>query len=244
MTNTGRRRHPDRSQVLTVLRSLTVLFALIGAAIAGAACTGGVAAQSLETAAAPGNGTGQEPQALTALEHAAFYGDVEAVERKLGEGANVNAVSDEGMTPLMWSFQPLILTPTKNGRDPAEFLARQKRKLRIAGLLLDRGADLSLADRDGMTALHYLALMYGEEPPLLETLKAFMAKGADPNVSSINGTTPLMFAAFRNRPQLVTALLSAGADPKATAEDGDTALSIARKRGFAEVAGLLERQLQ
>ena len=83
-----------------------------------------------------------------------------------------------------------------------------------------------------------------EEPALLETLQAFMAKGADPDVSNINGQTPLMFAAFRNRPQLVKYLLSAGADPKATAEDGGTALSIARKHGFTEVAELLERQLQ
>jgi ankyrin repeat protein len=113
--------------------------------------------------------------------------------------------------------------------------------LQIAGLLLDRGADLARVDDRGMTALHYLTLMYAEEPALLETLLAFMAKGADPNVVNSGGTTPLMFAAYRNRLQLATYLLSAGADPNAMAEDGHTALSIAREHGHAEVARLLER---
>ncbi len=243
MANTGQRRHPDRGRALDVLRSLTALFALIGVALAGAACTGSVAAQAV----APGDDTGQEPQALTALGEAAFYGDIETVERLLGEGADVDAASATGMTPLMWSFQPLILPPTTSGPDPAAFQAfraRQMRKLRIAGLLLDRGADLALANRDGMTALHYLVLMYVEEPALLETLQAFMANGADPDVSNGDGTTPLMLAAQRDRLQVATYLLSAGADPKATAKDGRTALSIALERGHAEMAGLLERQLQ
>ena len=92
-----------------------------------------------------------------------------------------------------------------------------------------------------MTALHYLALMDGEEQPLVETLQAFRGKGADPNAANKDGVTPLMFAAFRNRPQLTEQLLSAGADPKAVAKDGSTALSIARERGHTEVAEVLER---
>ena len=240
MTNTGRRRHPDRSRALTVPRALTLLFALAGVPLAGAACTGGVAAQSADD-------TGQGARALTALGEAAFIGDVEAVDRQLGEGADVNAVSGEGMTPLMLSFRPLILPPTTSGPDPAAVevaKARRERKLRIARLLLDHGADLAPVNRDGMTALHYLVLMYDEEPPVLETLQAFLAKGADPDVSNSDGTTPLMFAAFRNRVQLATYLLSAGADPKATAKDGRTALMIAHEQGHVALAELLERQLQ
>ena len=223
MTNTGRRRHPDRSRILIVL------FALTGAAFASAACAGQLpetaaahddrAGVAVAQAAAPGDGTEQETHTFTPLGRAALDGDVETVERLLGEGTDVDAVSAWGTTPLMWSFQLLILPSKTSGPDPVArqaHLARQKRKLRIAGLLLDHGADFARADRDGMAALHYLALMDGEEPPLLETLQAFMAKGADPNVSDSHGMTPLIFAAFRNRPQLVTALLSAGADPKAT----------------------------
>ncbi len=227
------------------------LFAVIVLAFASAACDGRspetphnagmVAAQT----AAAGSDTAVEAPVSAPLVQAAHHGDVEAAERQLREGADVDAVSALGMTPLMWSFQPLVLPPRTSGDDPAEtqaFLDRQKRKLQIAQMLLDRGADLALVDGHGMTALHYLVLMYGEEQPLVETLQAFMEKRSDPNVSNKDGLTPLMFAAFRNRPQLAEQLLSAGADPKAIADDGSTALSIAREHGHTEVAEVLERQ--
>lgn len=244
MTSIDRPRHPDRKLALK-------LFAVIGLAFAGASCDG----QSHETrqnasvlaarAAAPGNDTDVEAPVISPLVQAAHHGDVEAAGRELREGADVDAVSALGMTPLMWSFQPLVLPPKASGDDPAEtraFFDRQKRKLQIARMLLERGADLALVDDHGMTALHYLALMDGEEQPLVETLRAFREKGADPNVSNKDGLTPLMFAAFRNRPRLTEHLLSAGADPKAVAGDGSTALSIARERGHSEVVEVLERQ--
>lgn len=228
--------------------------ALIGAALAGAAWAGlptaaaaydagagGVAAQ----ADAPDDPIGDESFVLTPLGRAALHGDVEAAERQLREGADVNAASTGGLTPLMLAFQPLIRPPTTSGPDPAAYqalLARQLRKLRIARMLLDRGADLARADRLGMSALHGLVLMDGEEQPLVETLHTVMAKGADPNVSTGDGVTPLMLAVVRNRLHLVEALLSAGAEPNATARDGHTALSIARERGYAAIAQLLARK--
>lgn len=247
MTNTGRRHPPDRTR--------SVIFALIGATFASAACAGQpaetappqAASDVVAQAVAPGDGSNDEARALTPLGQAALYGDIETARRQLREGADVDATSGGGMTPLMLSFQPLILPSKVSGPDPEArraSLARKTRKLQIVRLLLDSGADLTLANSNGMTALHFLVLMYTEEPPLIETLQAFMAKGADPNVSNINGQTPLMFAAYRNRFELVKALLSAGADPKAAAKDGRTALSIARERGHAAVAELLERKLQ
>lgn len=244
MTSMDRPHLPDRKLAMKLSAAIVLAFA-------SAACDGRspetphnagiVAAQT----AAAGSDTALEAPVSTPLVQAAHHGDVEAAERQLREGADVDAVSALGMTPLMWSFQPLILLPKTSGDDPAEtraFFDRQKRKLQIAQLLLERGADVALVDGHGMTALHYLVLMHGEEQPLVETLRAFMARGADPNVSNKDRVTPLMFAAFRDRPQLVGQLLSAGADPKAIADDGSTALSIARERGHTEVAEVLERQ--
>jgi len=243
MANMGRRPHPERKR--------TVIFALAGAAFAGAACAGqpagtappqGAGIVALQ-AAAPGGYRQQATADLTPLGRAALYGDVAAAERQLGEGADVDANSAAGLTPLMLCFRPLILPPSTSGEDPDAFRAyraRQVRKLWIARLLLDRGADPARATGHGMTALHYLALMRAEEPVLIKTLHAFMAKAADPNVANSDGMTPLMFAAQRNSLQLVRALISAGADPKAAAKDGRTALSIARERGHAAVAEAME----
>ncbi len=240
MTNTGRRHRADRK------RALALLFALIGVAAAGTACADQPAGMAATPTAVIAAEAGMQAPAVTTIGEAAFYGDIDVVEQLLGEGADVNEVTD-GLTPLMWSFQPVIEPPTTSGPDPEAlraFTARQLRKLRIAELLLGSGVDVARADRNGMTALHYLVLMNADEDALLETLRAFMARGADPDVANDDGMTPLMFAAFRNRVQLATYLLSAGADPRATAKDDRTALSIARARGHAELAALLERELQ
>lgn len=237
MTGTRARRwyHPDGN------RALTAVLAVMGVALATAACAGVAAAQ----APAPEDAATEEAQAFPAIGQAAHYGDIDAVERQLRAGADVDAVSATGMTPLMLTFQPHIGPPSKiNGPDPAAFRvsrARQARKLRIARMLLDRGANVARVSRHGMTALHYLVLAYGEERALFETLQVVMEKGADPNVANSNGLTPLMFAAWRNRLRLVKSLIAAGADPDATAKDGSTALSISREHGHEAVAALLER---
>ena len=96
-----------------------VRLALFAAVFAGAACagqraemakahaTGVVTAQ----ASAPGVDTRDEAPVFVPLVQAAHTGDVEAARRQLDEGADVDAVTALGMTPLMWSFQPLIQLP-------------------------------------------------------------------------------------------------------------------------------------
>lgn len=189
----------------------------------------------------------KDAEPVRALGHAALYGDIEAVSRLLGQGADVNAIWGADMTPLMWAFQPLIRPSARSGPDPhafQAFRARQARKLRIARMLIERGADVRLKDRHGMTALHQLVLMHGEDRALLETLQALVETGANADVPNNDDLTPLMFAADRNRLKFVKFLVSAGADPRAAAKDGRTALSIARERGHAQVAAFLERQLR
>lgn len=248
MTNMGRPHHPDRGRVQAVI------FALIGAAFVGTAC----AEQPVKTAAppaagivavqaaAPGDSIQEAAADFTPLGRAAFYGDVEAAERRLGEGADVNATSGSGTTPLILALQTPILPPATSGEDAKAteaFRTQQLRKLRIAGMLLARGADPARVTNQDMTALHFLVLMHAEESALVELLQIFLAKGADFDAPTNNGLTPLMLAADRNRLQLVKALLAAGADPKAVAKDGHTALSIARERGHGNVAELLEQKL-
>lgn len=72
---------------------------------------------------------GVQAPGLTAIGEAALYGDLEAVEPQLEKGGEVNAVSAEGQTPLMLSFQPLLLPPAKSGADPGatrSFKLRQR----------------------------------------------------------------------------------------------------------------------
>ena len=76
-------------------------------------------------------------------------GSIDLVERLLQHGADVDAVDNDGVTPLM----------------RASFGGH----LRVVQLLLTRGADTSLRDRDGITALSgALDLGHGAVADLIE----------------------------------------------------------------------------
>jgi len=75
----------------------------------------------------------------------------------------------------------------------------------------------------------------------LATVEALIAAGANVNVRTVNGTTPVMVAASKGYSDIVKALLDQGSDPSAKKSDGVTALAIAEHAGFNRTADLLRR---
>jgi ankyrin repeat protein len=61
------------------------------------------------------------------------------------------------------------------------------------------------------------------------------------NTPTTDGWTPLMLAAWNGDIKVFTALLKAGASAKDSLADGRTALSIAKSKGHARIAALLEK---
>ncbi len=116
----------------------------------------------------------------TALHLAAFFGHTEAVGQLLDAGAPVSAVSKNSMrnTPLH--------AATAGGHRAA------------AILLIERGADVHLADAGGHTPLHIAA-----ENGLAEVVRALLTAGADPHAVDAEQKTPLSRAAARNHTQIV-----------------------------------------
>lgn len=153
--------------------------------------------------------------------------------------------------------------------DTAVADAAERRDAAAVRTLLKRGADVSAAQGDGMTALHWAAsngdvelvqmLIYaganlkattrlGAHTPLLlasklaqvEMIDTLLEAGAGPNVGTANGTTPLMLAAASGDVKAVELLLDRGADAAAKeGAMGQTALMFAAAHGRADVIRLL-----
>ena len=105
--------------------------------------------------------------------------------------------------------------------------------------LLDLGAHVQLASRNGgFTALHS-AVADDAGEAMKDIVRMLLEAGADPNARSASGGTPLHTAAFTGDVPVLQMLLAAGGDPTVTDDKGRTALDIARERGHSEIAAML-----
>lgn len=91
--------------------------------------------------------------------------------------------------------------------------------------LLDHGVDVNFQDEQyGASALH-AAAQGGRE----EIVKLLLKRGADVNLKSKEGNTPLMAAAYNHHESVVRILVTAGAEVNIQNQADETALSLARE---------------
>lgn len=108
-----------------------------------------------------------------------------------------------------------VNTPASDGRT-ALLIAARCRKDSLIAWLLEHGADATMADASGITALHEAASVTAAE--------ALLQYGAVLDVKDNAGMTPLMYAARLSAADVVECLLRHGADVAAVCELGRTAL--------------------
>jgi ankyrin repeat protein len=163
-----------------------------------------------DAGAGPRDSAGQTPLML-----AAAFGSPAALQTLIAGGADVDAVSNAGITALHWSTGDV-------------------NKVR---LLLDRGADVGIRSQLGRTPLLVAASTSGTAA----VVRLLLEKGADVNTADTTGVTPLIAAASVDDVAVAKLLLAAGARVDARAEVGQsaTALMGAAFNGNAELTRLL-----
>lgn len=150
-----------------------------------------------------------------AIVDAAMKGDLKTVRSLARQADSLTAAHPDGMTALHWAVQ--------------------RRDLPMTDLLLDAGADPTLANRTGAKPL-YLAAQNGDAAIIARLLEA----GEDANaILTAEGETVLMLTAYTGNPAAVKLLLERGADANATQGRGQTALMWAAAEGHTDVVELL-----
>ena len=137
-------------------------------------------------------------------------------------------------------------------------------------LLIERGADLKVVSKQGLTPLMLAAVagnvgaaevLIGKGADVnqrggsigitalhaaISTRKAvsvnwLLAHGADPNLAAADGSTPLILAAQVGRYAVVERLLKAGVNLNGQRNDGATALKIAEQNSNIAIANQLKK---
>uniref|UniRef100_A0A3P9N190 Euchromatic histone-lysine N-methyltransferase 2 n=1 Tax=Poecilia reticulata TaxID=8081 RepID=A0A3P9N190_POERE len=161
-----------------------------------------------------------EEDGYTGLHHAAKLGNLEIVNMLLETGqVDVNAQDNGGWTPIIW--------------------AAEHKHVQVIKSLLNRGADVSIKDKELNVCLHWAA--YAGNIDIAELV---LNSGCSLASVNVHGDTPLHIAAREGYLECVTLFLSRGADIDIMNREGDTPLSLARPDTPVWVSLQINRKLR
>lgn len=183
---------------------------------------------------------------------AILFDNVRSVDSLLASGFDVNALDDKGQNGLYismreGSFKVAAVLLKQPQLKPDQSNAAGETALMMAALkghtdwlqpLLDRGASIDGAG--GKNTKAWTALHYACSGSQASTVQALLARGADRNARSPNGTTPLMMAARYGTEDQVDLLLRAGADLQLRNDLALSAADFARQAGRDKLADRLQ----
>ncbi|XP_040590957.1 E3 ubiquitin-protein ligase MIB2 isoform X5 [Mesocricetus auratus] len=193
-------------------------------------------------------------QGRTALQVAAYLGQVELVRLLLQARASVDLLDDEGNTALHYAAlgnQPeatrVLLSAgcgvdARNGtRSTALHVAVQRGFLEVVKTLCERGCDVNLPDAHADTPLHSAISAGAGASSIVEVLTE--VPGIDVTATNSQGFTLLHHASLKGHVLAVRKILARARQlVDAKKEDGFTALHLAALNNHREVAQVLIRE--
>ncbi len=192
-------------------------------------------------------------------------GDVETVRFLIRRGANVNCVATFTRYSYKFPQKRVLLTVAIQNISVLEIAERTGIAMRATRTARWRAAHPAGPPNGDLEAIPIMLIKAGANVNrlafeyslyegfirttlglaahcgLVRTVKAMLAAGADVNQKDTWGGTPLFDAAHEGHSQVVRVLLAAGAKKDIKRRDGATPASIARERGFVELADEIER---
>ena len=127
----------------------------------------------------------------------------------------------------LWLEASLPLDPLDERQQTPLMVAAHAGATYMCALLVAKGADVRLQDRDGWTCLHH-AVDAGHE----KTVEYLCSRQAPLDAqATTNGFTALHITAFHDMRKLAAILLDSGASVNLKSTDGKTPLMLANERG-------------
>lgn len=159
---------------------------------------------------------GKEEEGPSGIHLAAVSGNLRMAKQLIKKGADINAKGGPGQqTPLMTA----VLQGQAN----------------MVGMLLDKGADPTIGEKDGYTPVHGAAYQ-----GRANVMKILIDKGFDLNEMHRDGFTPLHRACWgkeQRHTDTVKLLLKAGVDPEQPSSNGVACIQMTRNEETKKVVG-------
>lgn len=195
----------------------------------------------------------------TALEVAAFQGNLDSVRLLLDHGTDLRAINEAFISAAEGAHVEVMSALLEKGANLNEvgpralYLSVRSTKAGVneqdlnttVAFLLSHGVDVNTRNKqagtldDGETPLMVAVYSWENEPSVVRTL---LNGGADVNIKDNRGQTPFWMAAAHGSADLVQMLLDRGADIGSRDNEGETPLMVAAENGHTSVVRtLLER---
>jgi ankyrin repeat protein len=190
-----------------------------------------------------------QPDGATALHWAAHWDDTDTADLLIRAGANVNAVNEFGVAPLLLACMngnaAMVERLLKAGANPnavfstgesALMTAARTGNVHAVSALLTHGADVNARESSqGQTAL-----MWAAAENHAAVAQVLIENGADVHArTAAAGFTPLLFAAQKGAVDAARILLAKGVDVNEAAMDGSSVLLVATVMGHWDLTKLL-----
>ena len=175
------------------------------------------------------------PIGLTALEQAILADDVNAVEFCIANGANINLINKAMILAADYSKKPEIIemlvkngadieANSKDGMTPLMYavLGFHKDNYAVVKKMIDLGANVNAKDDKGFSVLFTSLAAINKDNQ--EKIKLLIQSGADVNAVDNDNETPLFWAYWCDV-DVIKTFINAGADVNVRNNNGETPLS-------------------